>query len=384
MKNKFHKLKEYFNFTKRERNGTLLLLSIILIIFTANQTMHFFFKDKEYDYTKFDQEVNQFLASLNPIEEDEHLNRLDKYIIARYDTLDLFMFNPNNTSSEQWKKLGMTEKQISTITNYTSKGGTFRVKDDFRKIYGIRTKQFQILKPYINLPNSSSNSYNNSNNYNNKPDNNFTPDSLFEFNPNTASEAQWKMLGMSDKQTATIKNYLSKGGKFYKKEDLSKIYGVSQEQYNTLEPYIIIDNKKNNSEPEKKLSIELNSATKEELTQISGIGDIYAERIIKYRDMLGGYETKEQLKEVDGLEEETYEKIKDQVFVNTNKITKIRLNFTNLYDLKRHPYIEEQTAKAIINYRNKNGAFTNLNQLIDKKIITQEIFNKIKNYITVE
>lgn len=60
------------------------------------------------------------------------------------------------------------------------------------------------------------------------------------FDPNGLSEEQWHMLGLSDRQIKVIKNYESKGGKFYKKEDLKKIYSIKPDQYTQLEPYISI------------------------------------------------------------------------------------------------------------------------------------------------
>ena len=141
-----HTIKEYFTFSSRERNGTLILIIIIVVLITINNTMQLFVPEKEFDNTQFEQEINEFLTQLKSKEEEEYVSRLDKYIIERYDTLNLFKFNPNTTSDKEWKQLGLTNKQISNIKNYLERGGTFKFKDDFRKMYGIRTKQYQILK----------------------------------------------------------------------------------------------------------------------------------------------------------------------------------------------------------------------------------------------
>ncbi len=386
-------VKEYFNFTKRERNGTIILLIIIVILLIISNTMFLFGNDKNYDYSNFEAEIDSFFVSLESKDNEEYISRLDQYIIDRYDTLELFKFNPNTIDSEDWLKLGLTEKQIGTINNYLSKGGKFYDKKDFQKMYGIRTKQYQILKPYIDLPESSSykknykkNYDNNYKKYDNKKEPVFETGELFEFNPNMATEADWQKLGFSEKQSTTFVKYTSKGGKFYKKEDLLKIYGVEQEHYDILEPYIILENSYNNENEEveyENVIVEINSATQSELTQIKGIGDYYAGRMLKYRDLLGGYSNKEQLLEVYGMKPEVYEKIKDNIEINTEKITKIKINFANKKDLAKHPYIDYETAKKITNYRNKNGAYKSLNTLIDKNIISQEIFDKISPYIKI-
>ncbi len=379
-------IKEYFNFNRRERNGTIVLISIIVILLIVLNTMHLFVEEKKYDYSEFEKEIDSFLSSLTPKTEEDYNSRLDQYIIDRYDTLELFVFNPNTTSDNDWLKLGLTEKQIGTINNYLSKGGKFYDKTDFKKMYGIRTKQYQILKPYIDLPEESGNKYNKKYDNNNKKfdKEEFKPDSLFNFNPNNTTKEQWQVLGFSEKQSNTLCNYTSKGGRFYKKEDLLKIYGVKQEQYEVLEPYIVIEKTENKETNEyADIVIELNSATKEDLIKLNGIKDFNAKMIIKYRNLLGGYNNKEQLLEVYSIENENYEKIKNNIEVNNSNLKQIKINFVNAKDMVRHPYIDYDIANKILDYRNKIGAYRNLNQLTEKNIISQEVFDKIAPYLKI-
>lgn len=152
-----------------------------------------------------------------------------------------------------------------------------------------------------------------------------------EFDPNGLSEEQWHKLGLSDRQIKVIKNYESKGGKFYKKEDLKKIYSIKPDQYAQLEPYISIQFTKSTiSHPSSsefksnqnlnsintRVIIDLNEADSSKLETIRGIGPAFASRIIKYRNRLGGFHSKEQLREVYGLDSIKYEQIKDQIRVS--------------------------------------------------------------------
>src|SRR5579859_1381616 len=66
------------------------------------------------------------------------------------------------------------------------------------------------------------------------------PSELFQFNPNNLPEEDWKRLGFSDRQIRVIKNYESKGGKFRSKDDVKKMYSISEKEYERIEPYIII------------------------------------------------------------------------------------------------------------------------------------------------
>ena len=383
------KFKKYFTFRKRDRVGLITLMSIVLTLFIVNILLPKLVKNEHYfDYSEFSAEVDTFLVSLVPIEEDEYISRLDSFIIARYDTLELFKFNPNTATNEQWILLGLTEKQISTLNNYTSKGGKFYDKEDFRKIYGIRTRQFQILKPFIDLPDKSSYQKNNYQNNDYQEDDYEKKEiTLFEFDPNTATDEDFNKLGLSEKQIKSLNNYRNKGGKYYKKEDFKKMYVISDKMYEMYEPYIVINqqNEKNEQKYEPKIIpiIDINTADTALFKKLPGIGTVFAARIVKYRDVLGGFHNITQIKEVYGLKIETYNKIEQYLTINSVNLTKININFAEYKDLIKHPYIDSDIANAILNYKKKNGFYSSVNQLLSKNVLNEEVFNKLKKYLTV-
>ncbi len=215
---------------------------------------------------------------------------------------------------------------------------------------------------------------------------------FFEFDPNNLSVDKWKHLGLSEKTINTIRKYLKKGGRFYKPEDIKKIYGLKMDWYKRAEPYIkirrinvtdintgtrILVNKK-----EAPL-IELNSADSLLLTDLRGIGPVLAGRILKYRNLLGGFVRKEQLLEVYGLPYETFENISHAVNIDTTGITRIDLNKAAYSKLIRHPYLDVYTVKGILNYRDIQGNIKDVNELVDNRIIPEESFSRIKPYIVV-
>ena len=150
-------------------------------------------------------------------------------------------------------------------------------------------------------------------------------DSLFYFDPNTATLDTLIKLGIKPGVANTVLKYRKAGGRFNVKKDLAKIYGLSSTMYNLLEPYIIIKNSKN--EIQSMVSVELNSADSGQLDNIPGIASWLAARIIKYRNILGGYTNLQQLKEVYGMNEEIYDRIKVQFLVDTSLVEKIDINF---------------------------------------------------------
>ena len=222
----------------------------------------------------------------------------------------------------------------------------------------------------------------------------------FYFNPNNLPETDWKKLGFSEKQIKTIKNYESKGGKFYKKGDLKKIYGISDVLYASIEFYIQIPeqtskkffehettnprSQTSNFKPETLNSkLELNSADSFQLVALKGIGPAFASRIMKYRKKLGGFISPEQLKEVYGITEDFYKTISPQISVDPEKVEKININEATLDQLKNHPYIKYKTASLIINYRIMHGAYTSVSDIKNTEALPDSIFTKTEPYLKV-
>ena len=217
----------------------------------------------------------------------------------------------------------------------------------------------------------------------------------FYFDPNKASNEEWVKLGANKKLIRTIKNYLSKGGKFYKPEDLRKIYGIGDDFYHQILPWVKIETGIKIPEKEFKKSgaedkninrdisvVNINTATVEELKNLPGMNESFATRIIKYRKLLGGFYSPVQISEVYGFREEQFQKVEKYLVFNSDSISRIALNFADLKTIGRHPYIGFELAKKIIAYRNKNGAFSSVDDLKQKGLISDEQqYQKIRNYL---
>jgi DNA uptake protein ComE-like DNA-binding protein len=328
--------------------------------------------------------------SLKPRNKNYYTDKQIQFLKAKYDTIALFYFDPNTATNNELTKLGLSKRQVNIISNYLSKGGKFSIREDFSRIYGISRAQFDILKPYIKLPDKKPKTSFDKENSNKSKKESTVEIELFEFDPNNTTSLEWQKLGLPDKLIKTINNYISKGGRFRNKTDLKKIYGLQEELYSTLEPFINIPEQNTitetqqtqNSTPD--LQIELNSTNATELKELNGIGDYYSKGIIKYRDLLGGYVRKEQLLEVYGMKKSTYDLIKTQIVIDPSKIKKMNINFSSVKELIKHPYIEYYQAKAIINFQTKNGSYNNIEQLLTNKLLAENDFNKIKPYITTE
>lgn len=207
------------------------------------------------------------------------------------------------------------------------------------------------------------------------------------FNPNLITEKEWQQFGLSYKQAMSIVNYVKKGGKFYKPEDLKKMYTISPEKYKALLPYVSIPPSANQYEkkiyPKREpIIVDINTADTLELDKIRGVGPAFARRIAKYRERLGGFYSKEQLFEVFGVDTPKFNEIKDQIKIDIEVIKKININTAEFDDLKRHPYLSFKQMNAIIQYRKQHGLYKSIADLNKVLILTPQIIQRIEPYLS--
>lgn len=213
----------------------------------------------------------------------------------------------------------------------------------------------------------------------------------FPVDPNLATKEDWLMMGLTSKQARTILNYLSKGGRFRKKKDLAKIYCISENEYEILKPYLILPSEENKktapipaqTEKATYLPIELNSADSTELVEKLRVKSWLAKRIIKYRELLGGFYQPSQLFEVYGFDSNEVRKRLSQITVDTNSLRKLDINAASFKQLVRHPYISYELTKYIVNTLRQKGRFSSTEMLMESDLITDRQFAKMRPYLTI-
>jgi competence protein ComEA len=206
------------------------------------------------------------------------------------------------------------------------------------------------------------------------------PDKLFAFDPNNLSVTKWKQLGLTERQIRGIKNYEAAGGQFFSKADVKKMYTLTADDYRRLEPYISIGSRFATSTH---TVVEINTADSAALTHLKGIGPGFARRIIQYRERLGGFHSKEQLKEIYGMDAMHYRDVQSQFRVNTRKVKKIDVNTVELSDIKDFPYLSYKQANALIQYRKQHGNYESFDELSNVAILDVEVLKKIKPYVVI-
>jgi competence protein ComEA len=228
----------------------------------------------------------------------------------------------------------------------------------------------------------------------------------FPFDPNQASESSLIALGIPHYTAKTILKYRNKGGKFKFKEDLLKIYSLKPEVYERLQEFIMLPSKLSSpsfdnreeklfsSPPEHLLArigvekttpakerriekFDINQADTSQLIRLNGIGSVFAKRIIKYRDLLGGFHSLNQVEETYGISEEAVAEIKKMAFVQA-QIKKININ--SLEGVK-HPYLKFSHLKTIKAYKAQHGPLRSIEDLRNIKNIEEETIQKISPYL---
>ncbi len=214
---------------------------------------------------------------------------------------------------------------------------------------------------------------------------------LKSFDPNSASDSLLLWV-FPDKIANNIIKYRNSGGRFYNSEALRKIYGMEQDLYNQVAAFIdipqkiVADNTRQKAvQKHDKFAqpsiIEINSADSTAWTSIRGIGPVLANRIIKFRDRLGGFHSVNQIGETYGLEAEVFESFKDQLQIK-DSISQLDVNHLNIYEIARHPYINKKQASWIVKYRNQHGEFRFAEDLLKIRTLDTNFVNKLIPYLS--
>jgi competence protein ComEA len=205
---------------------------------------------------------------------------------------------------------------------------------------------------------------------------------MFRFDPNTVSVEQWEQLGLTEKQATVIKHYLAKGGRFYNKQDLKKIYTLSDTDFKRLEPYVDITREVDGSnEPRVVKIIEVNTADSAKLTKVRGIWSALAKRIFRYKERLGGFIDKQQLKEVYGIDSLKFAELAPEISINPALIKKININSISFSQFQLFPYLSYKQKNAVIEYRNQHGNYTSIADFKNIAILDEVILRKIEPYL---
>jgi DNA uptake protein ComE-like DNA-binding protein len=216
---------------------------------------------------------------------------------------------------------------------------------------------------------------------------------LFAFDPNRADSATMVSLGLPRYVAGRICRYRKAGGRFRWTEDLRKIYGLSEADYRRLEPYVHIaspaagvsaatagrdTSERHRSEKfSRPVQVDLNTADSLTLIRIPGIGPYFAHRIRRYGNLLGGYVDVAQLSEIRGFPADALQWFS----AGSGHVRKLNVNTATFKELLRHPYLNYEQVKAIVNHRRKQGALRSLQELSNNEAFSAADLKRLAPYV---
>jgi len=371
-------LREYFYHTKSERRGAFVLALLCVLLFLLPQAYPWLLQDREAAHQVYADSVRHYLERI-PEEAAE---------AAAEPEAQLFYFDPNTLPQDSLVLLGLPRRTAQTIVKFRNKVRPFRRPEDLLDIYTLSEGDYNRLAPYIRIrkaPPSSSE----------KSEPEPMPEAqLFPFDPNTLAGDSLQLLGLRGRTVRTLLNYREKGGRFYQKEDLKKVYGLRPETYERLKPFIQIEAPTEKAEaptraepvaahakapPPEPISIDINRASPEQWQQLRGIGPAYARRICNFREKLGGFAQIEQVAETYGLPDSTFQRLRPQLRLSP-VFRQININTANAAGLQAHPYLSWKQANALVAYRNQHDRFATQAEVAKVRALPPELHRKMAPY----
>lgn len=263
-----------------------------------------------------------------------------------------FAFDPNTITGDSLQLLGFSPRQAQSILKYRSKGGKFRYKEDFARLYVVDSMVYALLEEYLLLPRRESGTKGAGN----------VPGGAAVGTKRGISVPEGAKNGVAGtKGAGKVPETDSSGRREY-------VYGKKVERNRYM--------------------CNLNTADSAALVKLYGIGGYYARKILNYRERLGGsFVDVRQLLEIEGFTQERFSGIQGNIFVNVEDLKPISILDAGREFLERHPYIGPYAARGIVTYVKLKGKdafaseFILLEQLVKEMIITKDNADKLRGYL---
>ena len=308
--------KEFFYLQKSDRRAILTLLILAALVSIVIYALNFVGLESN--------PVDNTAEKYDKYFQDNDKKQNQTYNVS-HSKKELFYFDPNTADSTQLERLGLQPWQIRNIYKYRAKGGIYRSKEDFAFVYGLTVKDYRRLAPYIRISED------------------YMPAA-------TLAEVKRRNRYNNYGYEAARDSFMEQNGEM---------------------------NKNYSPKLRKGEQIAINISDTTELKKIPGIGSYFARQTTRYRDLLGGFVSKDQLLEIENFPEEALPFIQ----IDTDNIKKMNVNKLTLAKLRRHPYINYYQARAITDYRRLHGEIKDIRELRLMKEFTEYDLKRIEPYI---
>ena len=275
-----------FGFTKREYNGLLVLMAILLLVSVLPYFYSIYFVKPGF-VTNEERSAIRKLVLVNYKQPSYYTSTRHEVEEEGRTTSNLFRFDPNQINLQQWQQLGFSAKQANAILNYRNKGGKFYQPSDLKKMYTVSAEKYLQLEPYIEINNTFTNPYKS------YPEKTTTAKKkLVIVEVNGADTLQLDQIrGIGAAFARRITSYRERLGGFHKKEQLMEVYGLDSVKFNEIKDQVTVD-----ASVIRKININL--ADFEMLKNHPYLKYKQINAIIQYRNQHGKYNNVDDLKKV--------------------------------------------------------------------------------------
>jgi competence protein ComEA len=305
---KFKHIREIFTFTSRERNGLVILVTLLMSTVLWDFSIPYILPHTDCDVTAWKQEAEKYYAAV-PLEK------------ANEPVMPEAGIDPNRPGQTELLQLGLPAGLVSNWMKYLRKGGRFKKKEELLKLYGMTAECYQKLARFLVIPDETA----------------------IQMVKTDHAKANRIVLS-SHTDHDSLPDFRKRGIK------LTAL-------------------------------LDLNKADSAALEALPGIGPVLASRIIKYRRILGGYCGVVQLKEIYGMSDELWLKCSPRLTADSSGVKKLNINFLSVVELGRHPYIGFRQAKKIAKIRDTNGKFKLKEEF--SAVFSADSLNRLLPYLSV-
>ncbi len=132
---------------------------------------------------------------------------------------------------------------------------------------------------------------------------------------------------------------------------------------------------------EPRMPLELNMAAAEDLRSLPGVGPVLSQRIVRFRDVLGGFHDIDDLYEVYGLDSSVVDGAKAYVTVDATLVRPVCLDTVSFRSMLKHPRFDVETTKKLMRARGR-GVHT-LDVILGRSRLDSAMLRKVQPYLTM-
>jgi competence protein ComEA len=273
------KIKDYFQFNKRERNGILLLSFIIFFLILFYQFSYLLKTETKTDFSDFEKILSEL----------EYANDTPQLIEKK----SLFSFNPNTLNDDGWLELGLSQGKLKVLRNYQESGGYFKQKEDLKRCYAFVDAFYNTIKEYVIIPKPKTTVPKSQ-----KP---ITLTQIIELNQ-ADSLALISVKGIGPFYAKQILKYRNELGGFINYEQFTEIWGLEKLDFEKFKQQTIIDTLFI-------IRINVNAIELEQLKRHPYLNYKQAKMIMNYRIQHGDFKSIKDIQKIRPISPEIFRKI---------------------------------------------------------------------------